>query len=179
MLTAIRSPIIGMPAAPLTAGLSIVVPVVRIGGSPSLLPAALAFPLAGGGGAERLARRLRTRVKEFATGSTTPLFHTRPLFDGYRFRESRPAGLYQQRRGLWVRNCEQHYGECRGGSFLVSRSGSIRVSVKALGVLCMPRGLFTRDEAKNGHGGHPSRIAENSQQIQHDRINRRASIKED
>ena len=81
MLTAIRRPIVGMPAAPLAVGLNIVVPVVRIGGSPGLLPTAFAFPLALGGSAERLLGRLRTGVKEFATGRTTPLFHTKPLFD--------------------------------------------------------------------------------------------------
>jgi hypothetical protein len=81
MLTAIRTPILGMPAAPLPVGLNIVVPVVRVGGSSGLLPTAFAFPLALGGSAELLAGGLRTGVKEFATGRTTPLFHTKPLFD--------------------------------------------------------------------------------------------------
>jgi hypothetical protein len=77
---AIRSPIAGMPAAPLPVGLNIIVPVVRVGGSPGLLPAALAFPLAFSGRTERLPGGLRTGMKEFATAGTTPLFHTKPLF---------------------------------------------------------------------------------------------------
>jgi hypothetical protein len=40
-----------MLAAPLPVGLNIVVPVVQVGGSPGLLPAALAFPLAFSGSA--------------------------------------------------------------------------------------------------------------------------------
>jgi hypothetical protein len=76
----IRTPIAGVPAAPLSAGLNIVVPVIRVGGSPDLLPAALAFPLAFSGRTERLPGGLRTGVKEFATTGTTPLFHTKPLF---------------------------------------------------------------------------------------------------
>jgi hypothetical protein len=44
-----------MAAAPLPVGLNIVIPVIRIGSSPSLLPAALAFSLALGGSAEFLA----------------------------------------------------------------------------------------------------------------------------
>jgi hypothetical protein len=77
---AIRTPVVGMLAAPLSVGLNIVVPVVRVGGSPGLLPAALAFPLAFSGRTERLPGGLRTGVKEFATAGTTPLFHTKPLF---------------------------------------------------------------------------------------------------
>jgi len=69
-----------VPAAPLSVGLNIVVPAIRVGGSPGLLPAALAFPLAFSGTTERLPGGLRTGVKEFATAGTTPLFHTKPLF---------------------------------------------------------------------------------------------------
>jgi hypothetical protein len=81
VLTAIRRPIVRMPAAPLAVGLNIVVPIIRIGGSSGLLPTAFAFPLALGGSAELLLGRLRAGVKELATGRTTPLFHTKPLFD--------------------------------------------------------------------------------------------------
>ena len=81
VLAAIRSPIARMPLAPLAAGLNIVVPVVRVGGAPGLLPAALAFPLALSTRTELLPEGLRTGVKEFVTGPTTSLFHTRPLFD--------------------------------------------------------------------------------------------------
>ncbi|RLA53168.1 MAG: hypothetical protein DRQ65_06290 [Gammaproteobacteria bacterium] len=70
-----------MPVAPQSAGLDIVVPVVRIGRSPGLLPAALALPLAGGAGAERLPGGLGAGMKEFMASRTTPLFHTRSLFD--------------------------------------------------------------------------------------------------
>jgi hypothetical protein len=70
-----------MPVAPLAAGLNIVVPVVWVGGAPGLLPAALAFPLALSTRTELLPEGLRTGVKEFVTGPTTSLFHTRPLFD--------------------------------------------------------------------------------------------------
>jgi hypothetical protein len=70
-----------MPAAPLAAGLNIVVPVVRVGSAPGLLPATLAFPLAVSGSAEFLLGALRTGVKELVTSGTTSLFHARPLFD--------------------------------------------------------------------------------------------------
>jgi hypothetical protein len=81
MLTAIRTPIAGMLATPLAVGLNIVVPVIRIGGAPGSLPAAFTLPLTCVGRAELLPGGLRTRVKEFATSSTTPLFHTKLLFD--------------------------------------------------------------------------------------------------
>jgi len=74
-----------MPAAPLAVGLKIVVPVIRVGGPPGLLPAAFAFPLTFGGRTELLLRGLRTGEKEFVAGSTTSLLHTRPLFDRDRF----------------------------------------------------------------------------------------------
>jgi len=76
---AIRTPVIGMPVAPLPVGLNIVVPVVRVGGAPGLLPTALALPLAFSGRTEPLPGGLRTGVKEFATAGTTPLFHTKTL----------------------------------------------------------------------------------------------------
>ena len=81
VLEARRSPIVGMPAAPLAAGLNIVVPVVWVGGAPGLLPAALAFPLALSTRTELLPEGLRTGVKELATGAATSLFHTKSLFD--------------------------------------------------------------------------------------------------
>jgi hypothetical protein len=70
-----------MPVAPLAAGLNIVVPVVWVGGAPGLLPAALAFPLALSARTELLPGGLTTRMKEFVTGPTTSLFHTKSLFD--------------------------------------------------------------------------------------------------
>ena len=45
----ILTPIIPMAAAPLPVGLSIVIPVIRVGRSLGLLPSTLAFPLALGG----------------------------------------------------------------------------------------------------------------------------------
>jgi hypothetical protein len=88
-----------MSAAPQTAGLNIVVPIIWVDGSPGLLPAAFAFPLALGSGTERLPGGLRTGVKEFATSGTTSLFHARPLFDRNRFRKSWSGGLQQQMKG--------------------------------------------------------------------------------
>jgi hypothetical protein len=76
VLATIRSPVVGIPAAPLAVGLKIVVPVIRVGGSPCLLPAAFAFPLTFGGRTELLLGRLRAGVKEFVAGGTTSLFHT-------------------------------------------------------------------------------------------------------
>jgi hypothetical protein len=81
VLAAILTPIAGMSAAPLPVGQNIVVPVIRIGGSPSSLPAVFTLPLTCVGSAELLLGGLRTRVKEFATSSTTSLFHTKLLFD--------------------------------------------------------------------------------------------------
>jgi hypothetical protein len=100
VFTTIGMPIVRVPAAPLPVGLNIVIPVIRIGSSPGLLPATLAFPLTVSGSAELLTRGLRTGVKEFVTSGTTSLFHTKLLFDGNRFRESWPRELYQQIIGV-------------------------------------------------------------------------------
>jgi hypothetical protein len=73
---AIFTPIAWMLTAPITVGLNIVVPVVRVRCPAGFLPATLACPLAFSARAELLPRGLSSGVKEFVAGCTTPLFHT-------------------------------------------------------------------------------------------------------
>jgi hypothetical protein len=64
-----------MLTAPLPVGLSIVIPVIRIGGTLGFLPTALALPLAFIRRTEFLIGRLWSGMKEFVAGCTTLLFH--------------------------------------------------------------------------------------------------------
>ncbi len=81
MFPAIFTPVIGMPSAPISVGLNIVVAVIGIDRAFGLLPAALAFPLAFIRSAIFLLGGLCSGVEKFMAGATTLLFHTKPLFD--------------------------------------------------------------------------------------------------
>ena len=113
-MTAIGTPIVGMPAAPLPVSLNIVVPIIRIGGSSDLLSTAFTFPIG-------IQQQNRTSARGIEDGGERVCDKRHNVAFPYQASlrlKSIPRVLAERlisanERGSllgWVRNSERHYG---------------------------------------------------------------------